>query len=165
MDGHRAGSPIRTRTHESLYHNEQPGHGSLTTFLSLFSPAPTAAYEKIATDQALNDIRPDFGRPSRNHTVAGRGDTTPVVDAKQPFPGCHRIQPVGGATMPFALSQGGSREFFNSQFRPADLRGTTATRSTVMLRPQHRAIVANRSSRRNSCRRTQRYGGCPEKYI
>ena len=42
------------------------------------------------------------GGDTRNHTVAGRGDTTPVVDAKQPFPGCHGIQQVGGATMPLS---------------------------------------------------------------
>ena len=45
-----------------------------------------------------SDVRP------RTHTAAGRGDTTPVADTQQPFPGCNGIRSVGGATMPFSLS-------------------------------------------------------------
>ena len=48
----------------------------------------------------------NYERPFRTHTAAGRGDTTPVVNTQQSVPGCDGIRSVGGATMPFALSQG-----------------------------------------------------------
>ena len=90
----------------------------------------TAAYENIAVAQALNDIHPSICDqmrqeidnmkeevdPSEDQAAGGdtrsRGPTSsderptppPVVDTQQPIPGCNGIRPVGGATMPFALS-------------------------------------------------------------
>ena len=63
-----------------------------------------------------------YMRSYRTHTAAGRGDTTPVDNAQQSFPGCDGVRSVGGTTMPFALGQGGCFKFIHRQLGTTDIR-------------------------------------------
>ena len=109
----------------------------------------TSAYENLVTVQVVDSIRPSICDqmrqeiadnteefvPSKDQasgfdTPVGEditqlvrpAPTPPLVDnTEQSFPGCAGVRSVGGATMPFALSQGGRFKCFDCQPGATDI--------------------------------------------
>ena len=120
----------------------------------------TSAYDNLATAQVLDSIRPSLCDrmrqeiadnteefdPSKDQASGSNtpvGDTTPVENTEQSFPGCAGVRSVGGATMPFALSQGGCFKCINCQLGATDICWATATWPVNLSYPQLRTSVAN----------------------